>query len=181
MRRFVWRFIWPAPAYADALPPIGAPGFGHVVAGNEAQRMLSQQLRDYDALDSKAATVIGASFVVVALVMPNLRIHTTWQGILFAALAALLAHALLTAVRGYGVSQLHGGVDPESLVRLAQATAPEGAAALGYMTVGAYVFNKPIMVRKGQFLQFSLRSLALALVPLVLLYVADGFSVTVTR
>lgn len=149
--------LWPRLATREPLATL--PG-GTLNATAEvrgyATDLLTRQAGDYDALDTKAATVIGAVLVFVGLVFPQVHPHHLGQWLVFAGLLGLLVYTMATAIMGYRVSRLRMPWTPDTAVFAMRAVPADADAALAYGALDAYLANKPMVDRKAKFVRLSI-------------------------
>ena len=165
MSRDVVDLVWPRRGEPDVPGPVPDRYSAKtaVVARDEARANLERQHKTFDSLDTKAATVIAAVFVVIGLAVPRLSVDSPLESGLAALLVLTVGYSLATAVAGYNVERVAtGGWDPPTgVAHLARPSGP-ATAALAAALFHAIANNRPKVERKARFVRRSLLSLAVA-------------------
>ena len=177
MRTF-WRrlrhAVWPYAQRRQEWPKAADPGPATPIVLEHARDLLARQSASYDALDGKAATIIGAIFVVLGLVLPNVSARDAVECAAFGFFLAVVAYGLAVSFKAYSVTKLSVGVTP---AHVAQATAVPEATVRGAMAVHLlrnWVANEPAIERKAAFVLRALVALIIAVVPLAILAIAGA-------
>jgi hypothetical protein len=169
-------WLWPSLSEVKKLPlPASGPLTANIVIGEFAAGLFARQSADYDALDTKAATLIGAVLVFAGLIFPNLSPANQGEWIVTALLLGVLGYTLVMALAAYRVSLLHGPWTPEVAVGTVNYSATAARVALAVATLRAYLGNYPILQRKAQFVRLSLYSLIPAALLAATLFVVGAF------
>lgn len=101
--------LWPPQPSDISVPRFEGTGSGAEVVYEHARDRLARQSSSFDALDAKAATIIGAALILIGLVLPDLRLRDAWHWLLGAVFLVSLVYVLLTAFMAYAVKELHVG------------------------------------------------------------------------
>jgi hypothetical protein len=169
--------LWPRPMELAAWPSLPrGPLSASAQVQAYATALLQRQSEDYDALDTKAVTVIAAVLVFAGLVFPNLRPpDSSLHRALVLLLLAFSAYTFSTALGAYRVATLKMPWTPKAALGAINRTATAAQAAQAHAALKAYVTNWPVVERKAQFVKLSVYSLAPLGITVAALFATNGF------
>lgn len=139
---------------------------GTNIVYEHARDLVSRQGATFDAIDAKAATIIGAILVVLGLVLPNVRAKELPHWIALGAFLLVIGYGLAAAFAAYGPTKLKIGVQPSTLTPAMTKTEEAARIAVALHLLRKYVQNEPAVQRKAAFVLRGLIALAVAIVPL---------------
>ena len=139
-----------------------------------ARDHLARQVGTLDGLDAKAATIMGASLVLLGLLLPQLSAASGWEIAFGGLFLMFIAYTLLMAFMAYRVQAWHVGVPARDVVRAMSTKERIAQAAIGLKLLRAYIYNQPLSRQKAARVQRSLVALGLSVIPLAALFILDG-------
>lgn len=162
------------PKPEGAAPVATGKDSGTIIVLEHARELLARQSQSYDALDSKAATLIGATLVVLGLVLPNVDADEAIHWAALIVFLVVIAYALLASFAAYSVTKLKVGVSARTLTSAMTRDEGTARAAVTVHLLRKYVENRPAIERKAALVLRGLIALGVAIPALVALAISGA-------